>query len=215
MFQWLAYVSSISLLFPLAAAVYGYRRLDNILRLLAWLLIIGGLIEISNIIFSQLGKNNIWLINIYMLVEAFVFCYLLGKWSETKRMFIVSIALFSFYFLFSIYDTFLTGSMYKFSGEDKIMKGIILIFLSCYFLIRLSTNENIILMSDYRFWIASAILVYSAVTLIVFGTSNFVLSGNKYASYYCWVIHSITDIISNFMIATGFVWYYRKRNLSS
>ncbi len=212
MIRWLAYISSLSSLIPVLSAAYQYNHLSKPLKLLAQLLVFGALVEGVNFILSHYKQNNLWLFNLYSITEGFVFCYLMGRWSDSKRMFIVSISLFFLYLLYWLYSTFIGGSLFGFNSHEKTIKGLMLIFLSGSLLIRISMDESIIMLSDYRFWITSAILIYFSVTLIVFSTATFGFEDHHRAMNYSWVIHSVINIISNLLFAYGFVWHYRKMN---
>jgi hypothetical protein len=212
MFQWLIYCSSLSLLIPLFTSIAKYKRLNNELKFLTWLFIFGAIVELTIYISRGYKFHNIWIFNIFALVEAFVLFYIIGKWFNSSRMFKAAIFLFALYGLYWFYTTFITSSIFDFNSKEKTVKGILLIFLSGFLLFRLAENEEIKLISDYRLWITFAILFYFSLTLIVFTTANFLLTDHTKAMQYSWAIHSVTNIISNLLFAFGYLCYYRKTN---
>jgi hypothetical protein len=214
MFQSLNYVSALSALVPLVASLYKYRTLNSLLKGVSLFFVFAAVVELAGDILAQQKINNLWLINIYSLIEGFIFCYVIMKWSESRSFFLTGAILFSVYFLFWWYSGFISGTIFNLNGEEKTVKAFMLLFLSGYFLIRLSTNENVIMMEDYRFWISCALMLYFSVTIIVFCTETFLVNGYN-VSYYSWIIHSVTNIISNLLFAFGFIWYYRKVSFST
>src|SRR5438128_703090 len=93
------------------ASLYGYRRLNEELKILSWFFILASGVEAVVFITASQRLNNLWLINIYTLIEGFIFCYVIGKLSESKKIFTVAMCLFSFYLISWVYITYIAGSI--------------------------------------------------------------------------------------------------------
>jgi len=212
MILWLEYLSSLSILLPALIALYRYRLLDSEMKIFALFLLLGSCVEACDIILAHYAMNNIWLFNLFSVLEGFVICYVIGKWFESPKMFRVSMVLFTVYFCYWIYTAMMTISLMEFNNYEKTVKGLIFIFLSAILLVRLSRDESIMIQRDYRFWIAAAVLVYFSATLIVFSTANVFLQDHHRAMEYSWLIHSVVNIAGNILLASGFIWYYRRMN---
>jgi hypothetical protein len=212
--NWLDYLSSFSILFPLAAALYGFRRLNFEMKLLGYFFILSAFVDVTLLITASFHANNLWLLNIFMLIEAAVYLFICARWLHSEKLFRSVMVLFVLYFLFWIYTTFVSGSFTEFNDKEKTLKGILLVLISGYLLIRISQEETIYLTRDYRFWVLSGILLYFLIGVIVFTTANYVLENHVKAMYYSWSIHSVINIISNLLFAYGFLCYYRKMSLS-
>lgn len=212
MHQWLDYISTISVLIPLLASIYRYKRLNTELKLLSWLFIFASIVELINFISVRNHISNFWIVNIYSLIEGFVIFYIISKWINVQNMLKVTLILFVIYCLYWLYTTFFISSIFDFNSKEKTVKGLMLIFLSGYLLIRLSIDEKIVLYKDYRFWISCDVMIYFSITLIVFSTATVFLEDNHRAAYYSWMIHSIINTISNLIFAYSYTWYYRKTN---
>jgi hypothetical protein len=210
----LDYISAFSVLFPLAAALYKFRQLNTGLKILGVFFIFSAAVEAMMIILSGYGVKNVWLANVFALLEAAVYFYLCGRWFNLVEMFKAVMWLFIMYFIYWLLTTFFAGSFLEFNDKEKVLKGIFLIGISGYLLIRISAEDSIMLVKDYRFWILSAILIYFSISEVVFATANFILDNNHPAMEYVWAIHSMINIISNLLFAYGFVCYYRKVNFS-
>ena len=180
------------------------------MKLLAWLFVFGTVVESFNFIEFSQHRNNLWIVNIYTLLEGVVYFNLCARWMYSPRLFRLGMQLFIIYVLYWIFTTFISGSFLQFNSNEKVLKGIFLIGLSGYALIHLSREDAIMLTEDYRFWILSGILIYFSITEVVFATSNFILDKNEPALRTIWAIHSVINILSNLLFAIGFVCNYRR-----
>jgi hypothetical protein len=209
----LPYFSAFSIIFPLAVSLYCYKFLSAELKIVCWLFIFAALIEIFNVIVLTTHTNNLRIVNVYVLAEGAVYFYVIARWFESAKMFRLTIALFGVYFIVWIYTTFISGSFSDLNNKEKTLKGILLIILSGYLLIRISTEDSTMMTRDYRFWILSAILIYFSITEVVLATANFILE-NEPVIRYAWTFHSVINIIANFLFAIGFACTYRKSKFS-
>ena len=184
------------------------------MKILGVFFIFSTTIEFTLIILSEYGIKDIWLINVFAMLEGLVYFYVCGKWFQSEQMFRRVMFLFVIYFIYWLYTTFITGNFIEFNDKEKILKGILLIIVSGYLLIHISKEDSIMLAKDYRFWILSAILIYFSTSEVVFATANFVLE-NRPAIQYAWAIHSVINIFSNLLFAIGFACSYRKMSFST
>ncbi len=208
-------LSAGSILIPAVISIAKFKKLNFELRVFALFFSFATAIEIASTVMSQCRMNNLWLINVYVLIEGFVLCYLIGKWFETKKLFALSMVIFVVYFIVWCYTTFLVRSIFLFNSKEMSVKSMMMIFLSGYLLIKVSLKDDEPLFQNFKLWMASAMLIYFSVTLIVFSTADFMLDDKYEAMHYSWTIHSIINIIANLLFAYGFVCYYKKTNSSS
>jgi hypothetical protein len=211
---WLGILSSLSILFPFAAALYGFRLLNKELKLLAGLFIFSTAVEITSFITSYYRVNNLWLLNSYNLIEGFVFFYICARWFQSATVFKVLMTIFGLYVLYWMYSTVVASTIFDFNDKEKTLKGILLILTSGYLMLQFSKEETIVLTQDYRFWIIASILIYFSAGVAIFSTANYILEDNVKAMYYSWNAHSVINIICNLLYAYGFTWYYQKVNSS-
>jgi hypothetical protein len=209
----LDYLSTLSILIPLGASLYKYRLLTAELKVLSWLFIFASTVEVINFIQFRSGINNLWIINIYVLVEGAIYLYVIGRWFDSVKLFRLTMALFAAYFIVWACTVFVSHGFFELNNQEKTLKGILLIILSGYLLIRISMEDSITMTQDFRFWILSAMLIYFSLTEVIFATASFVLE-NQPAVHYAWAFHSIINIISNLLFAIGFACSYRKMNFS-
>lgn len=209
--EWLDYISAVSILMPFIISISQFSRLNTELKFLAYFFSFATAIEIIAFTMSIYRLNNLWLMNIYTLIEGVVFFWLLGKWFESKTMFVVIITLLALYVGYWCYTTFLQEGILIFNSKEMTVKAIFLIFLSGYLLIKLSMKDEINLLNNYIFWISAGILIYFLVSLVVFSSADFMITDKFSAMHYTWTIHSIINILANLLFFYAFLCY-RKNN---
>jgi hypothetical protein len=208
--NWLGYISSLSILFPFAAALYRFPLLNKELKIMGWLFIVSTVIEIVSFATSYYRVNNLWLINSYNIIEGFIFFYICGRWFQSQKIFRAVMILFAVYAGFWFYTTFISAGFFEFNEKEKTLKGILLILITGSLLLRISKEDTVFISQDYRFWFVAAILIYFSVGVVIFSTANLILEDNIKAMYYSWNVHSVINIICNLLFAYGFTWYYQK-----
>ena len=212
--RWLDFISSLSIFFPLVIAVLNFRILNNELKVFAIFLCFAGAVEIITYVMSLYRMNNLWMMNIYALLEGVVFIWLIGKWLGSKKMNVITNGLLVIYIAYWCYTTFLPGDLMAFNSDELSIKAIILIILSGYLLVRLGLKEEVKLTGDFIFWISAGILIYFLISLVVFSSANIILDDSHRAMYFTWTIHSIINILVNLLFFYAFICY-RKTNLYS
>lgn len=212
---WLDYFSSASVLLPLIISIIYYKRLNKELKVLSVFFFFVAVVEIITTVMSVCRINNLWVMNIFTLIEGGVLILLIGKWYESKKMFLVAVTYLSIYVAYWCYTTFLIDGIFVFNTKEMSIKAIILIFLSGYLLIKISMADEIQLLSNYLFWICSGILIYFLVSLVVFSSADFILDDKYRAMRYTWTIHSIINIIANLLYFYAFICYRKTNSYSS
>ncbi len=202
-------ISSFSVYIPFIAGLFLIKKLDKVMLVLVFQLGIATFTELLNMIFTSLVFSNLWIINIYTLIEALSLFYILRQWQQKRWMKETAVVLFLIYFVSWIYFTFIFGTIFEFNGNEKAVKAVFLIFLSIYPMIGFSMDDKLPVYQNYKFWICSAILLYYSVSVVLFGTANLAID-NTIAGEFIWIIHSFINIISNLIFAYGFLWYSRK-----
>jgi hypothetical protein len=212
--NWLDYASSLSILIPALTAILVFGRLNAEMRILALLFIFAAFIEGLNFLSAANSINNVWLINIYSLIEGSILIFILSSWNKyrlLKQAFNLALII---YVLFWIVTTLIINNIFHFNEVEKTAKGILLILISGIILMQNTRTESVKLFRSFVFWITSAILIYFSLTLIIFTTAIHLLNGNHEAMEYSWQIHSVVNILTNIFFANGLRWYYLRKNMS-
>jgi hypothetical protein len=77
------------------------------------------------------------------------------------------------------------------------------IFVSAWLLVDLERRRRIVLSRDFRFWVASGLLIYAT------GSLTYFLFFDKVVSYVLWGIHAFIDMIANVFYAFGMICQVR------
>lgn len=171
---------------------------------------ISAAVEIASALLSMKGINNLWMGNIFFLVECFFLGIIIWQWLESKKL-----RIFIFVFLVTflpvwVFTTFFVLDFYKFNNYARAIESIVFVFLACFLLIAVSTDASQAIYKNPKFWFGSGLLIYFSVNLVVFGTVNYILLNREHLMDNTWVIHSVTNIFANLLFATGFLCIKRK-----
>jgi hypothetical protein len=74
------FISDLSSLIPVVAGFYFYKRLKKDRRILLYLLLYAGWVEMSNAWMASRAIYNLWQINIYTLVEFTCLLFVFNLW---------------------------------------------------------------------------------------------------------------------------------------
>lgn len=207
-------LSSASILFPVIFGIYAFNRLDRLsYRALFFFFLFGFMTEVvANTLAHNNLSNNLWIYGIYDLVEGVFWIWLLDLWMEHRHKFVLyPVALI--YILIWCYTSFITYSLFEFNTIVAGVKSIILIPLSCFFLLQLTKNATTLLTRLPEFWFATAILFYFASTSVIKATAFFVIDGKALMAV-TWYMHSFFNIITNFIFAKAFLCIPRRMTSS-
>lgn len=191
-------------LIPISIAVYNFKYLDISMKLiLAYLTISFAIDQVTWFYFISM-RNNMPIINCFVLLEPMIFIYILYHWElvkpeNIKHSYILMLLVLAFWMnqAFFSYDS--NGAMGIY-GPMLIFSTFIGGFnsvLSSTRLLRLVSRVNN-LKVNYRFWTISGIFFYCTCTLIVVSTNYLVPKS-------AWILFNITNIIYYLILANAFI----------
>lgn len=151
--------------------------------------------------------SNLWVINIYFLIEALLAFYLfylvfqqMNRWRNIALLAMLVITL-----SWLIRNVYL-GKFYSFDSTTNGIETIIIILFSIVFLyfqlIRPQTN---FIYSTPAFWIISAILVYKAGTFFLFLYFNTLEKYERETFANLYIINSFFQVLKNILIMVAFL----------
>lgn len=203
-------VSGFSILFPLAVGSVKLKSLGKDYTSLFVLICISFIVEIISGILSINVHNNLWLGNIFGLIECFFWSFIIRQWLESKRIRAFIFSFLAVFLIFWTYTTFFVLDFYTFNNYARTIESVAFVFLSCFLLIAVSTDTTQVIFKNPKFWFGAALLIYFSVNLIVFGTVNYISSNHKLLMDNTWTIHSVTNIFTNLLFAIGFLCIRQK-----
>ena len=163
--------------------------------------------------------SNQWLINIYILIEAYLIFYLFFILLNTSRVWKLAIIAGSLILTTNwVYFNFIQNGFYMLDDFNNGLATLFVIIYSIvFFFSQLKNTNNLFIYATPSFWIVSAILIYKAGTLFLFLYFN-TLQQPEQANYY--FINTIFNILKNILLAIGFILqpktiYSRQSRLTS
>ncbi len=152
---------------------------------------------------SLMKLNNSLVGNIFYITEGVIllgFYYLVfGE----KEFFIPSIIIGIAYVIYGIYTTTVDPGPWVYNANFRAGESLMIQALSAYALIRISKEEDVHLFSHPGFWISSGFFIYFSVNIVVFVSASFLVEGNVRLTQHTWFIHSIVNLIANFIFTFG------------
>lgn len=206
MFNWYSLISFI-ILIPAVIAIIRFASMDKVFRPLAYNLWIGVVTEITAYIFMITIKNNLYVYNVFMLLDFLTFIWLFKNWgafariSKEKKITFLSIIL-----LVWVYDNFYLHHL----GANNI------IFRICYSMILLliaidQLNNVVIKNGGYLkvnpyIYICIGLIFYYAYSIFIglFNSSLF----QPTAQLWKWntLIYVTINVITNLLFAISLLW---------
>lgn len=198
-----------SVLVPLTTGLLLFRRLNADLRLLLLLFAIATVVEGYAFYQVMNTRNAYWLYHIYMPVEYVVIVTVFSSWQQkdlAKRLFRLSIPFFA---VLCLWDILGGGDLNDLNALTASIAYMLYVGISAYTLVNLDYQNIRSTLSDYRFWIGTALLVYSAGGLAYFSFHDTIV-----ADYLIqiWIIHGVLNILAYLMYSVGFVCQGRSWN---
>jgi len=204
------FISAVTILLPVVAGLFKIKSFNNDFRWLFVFFLFSMVIEFVAHSLKQRGINNLWLGNIYFLVECFVLSIIIARWLKSKRLRIFIAVFLAAYLVVWIFTTFFVLDFYIFNNYARTVESFVFVFLSCFVLMTVSTDTSQVIFQNPKFWFGSALLIYFSVNLIVFGTVNYISSNHGHLMDNTWMIHSVTNIFANLLFAIGFLCIRRE-----
>jgi len=208
-YQLVTDISVWSVALPVAAGVGLVNRERWSVKLLVLFFAFSLLIELlAWRLGNQLGRSNIWVYNLYLILETPVWLVVLGGWSTTlklKKFLLCLAALFLMVWLTWIF----VGGWNVLSSEIGVARGLVLCVVAGMVLLRESQRVAIDLFRNLKFWIASGVVLYFCLNTVLFSLWTIILNSTESQIARMWVIHSVVNIFANVLYTIGLLCSYR------
>ena len=200
----MAYFSAASFLVPASVSLFFWKKLNVPLKILSVFFCFSVIHEIVTFVLGFMHMHNQFLSNFYQLVEFSCFIYLYFRWSQNSKlkdaMQYVGLAYLIFWLINKTYYEDAT----VFNDIIATVALFILLVTSIIVLRNVLQNTSIPLTDQTMFWIASGVLLYSSMTIILLTMSNTILEMGM--SYFdaLWHINWVSTIIANLFFTRSF-----------
>jgi hypothetical protein len=203
----IVFVSSV--LIPLITGLLLFRRLSADLRLLLLLFLIVATVEGYTFYLVMQSQNPYWVHHVYAPIEYALITTVLSSWQQrewVKKLFRLSIPPFV---IFCLWDILGGGNLKDLNALTASIAYTLYVGMSAYTLVNLDYENIRSTLGDYRFWIGTGLLVYSAGGLAYFSFHDTIV-----ANYLIqiWIIHGVLNIVAYLLYSVGFVYQARSWN---
>ncbi len=191
-----------SLFVPTSIGTYGYRQLKSEMKLLLALMVITIAVESFTFFLAIDQRNTNWVHHIYLPIEYGLIGLIFSRWQKTtfdKNVILFSIPLFV---IGGVMSVIVFRNLDQLNVFTTSLSCILYAVISSYTLYQLQKDDSGSLYKDYRFWVSSALLLYSAGSLSFFAFAK--LFPN------IWYAHVAVNIVVYFTFAIGFLCHIRR-----
>ena len=192
-----------SLVVPTSIGTYGYRQLKSGMKLLLALMVITIAVDSFGFYLAIDQRNTNWLYHIYLPVEYGLIGLIFSRWQKTtfnKNVILFSIPLFV---IVCVTSVIVFRNLDQLNVFTTSLSCILYAVISSYTLYQLQKDDSGSLYKDYRFWVSSALLLYSA------GALSFFAFGKLFPSPIIWYAHVAVNIVVYITFGAGFLCHIR------
>ncbi len=191
---------------PVAVGMFTYRKQARAMKILFLLIAIIALVE-GYTLYQALHNNDYeWIHFVYMPVEYGLFALIFYYWQDNK--WIKQILLWSI-FAFAIICLANALALHNFSRTNSFVASVacsLYVPITTYTLYNLQKNTSGAILKDPRFWVSSALLLYSAGALSYFAFMELLPDR---LIIIAWYFHGALGILTNLLYAEGFICQFR------
>lgn len=197
----------INLALVLAIVIIGisrYNRLTSDMKLLFFFMVATFIVESFSLYLAYYRGNNNWLHNIFLPIQYVMLVAVFQKWQRNKiirNIFLLSVPVFLIADMVSIIAI---SGFYNMNGVALSLSCVFYAAISSFTLYNLEQNDSGLIYRDYRFWICSGLLIYSA------GNLSFFAFIKLFPSYEIWYIHIVVNIATYILYGIGFLCNIRR-----
>lgn len=192
-------IAAFSAAVPLSTGAYLYRRLNLDMKILLLLFAIVVLVE-GYTFYQTLNKTDYyWIHHIYMPFEYGLIAFVFSCWQKKplmRRALRISVPIF---LLVCLADMISSRNLNNFNDFTAPLACTLYIGISAYTLVNLQKESPDSGLKNYRFWVGTALLIYSAGGLAYFAFFDY------FFSYEIWAIHAALNIIAHILYSIGFI----------
>lgn len=188
---------------PVIAALYNYRRLDPVLKLMALFCLLSIIPDFAGLITTHLKIvfNSLFLIHLFdiMAVIFFTLIYQRAFYKPVFKKMTLIFGIISFAAL--IFNVIFIESIWSYPSVSNTILSVFLIILSLvYFYELLSRQEFTYIEKQGMFWINSGVLFYYAITIFLFMLYMKINYADR-STYY--MMQSVMNIMANLLYSVG------------
>ncbi len=202
-----AWISVFSDFFPVFAALYFYRRLDQVLKIAATFFFVSAMSDglqtaffYTKVFFTGVTTSNP-VIHIYLIISILLLGAIYFKvfFNPILKKLVVALSVITFLIMLAgIF--FIEGIMEYPATSNTILSVVAILFSLTYFYQLLSRQDFVHIEKQPLFWISAGVLFYYSLTIFLFMLYK-KLTLQQMGLYF--MINSITNIFANILFTIG------------
>jgi hypothetical protein len=195
--------SVISGFFPLLAALYNYRKLDPVLKLVAAFCLVSVMLDLIGlaILYLKLMHNTAFLIHFFDLIAVAFFTLIYFRAFYLPVLKKITLILGSISLLIIIINALFIEGIWVYPSVSNTVLSLFLIPLSLTYFYQLLTRQEFVhIEKQGLFWINAGVLFYFSILIFLFMLYNKISIAEKH-NYY--MMQSVTNIIANLLYSVG------------
>lgn len=207
-----AYVSTFSVILPIAGSLINFKSLDSKLRLFSIYLFITLLKESACAYLAIFGQQNLHIYNILSIIEYLIYFYLYYYVFQERKIKTVILLFSAITFLVYILDITYINGLYNFNSLTTTVGGFsVAVIALLYFYQLIKGIEYSNLTKVPMFWISTGVLFYSIGTIILFNYFNKYINLPPGLRSSIWTINSVLNILQNVLFTIGILCKQKNR----
>lgn len=208
----LVYISHVTILLPTILCIVHYRRLGPALQVISHWVFATGVLTIFHVVLAEMGIYNLFLLNIYTVMEFVLLCFYFNRLSANVLPKKHLVRLSVIFTLLALTEYFKLDNPTFLNSWTRLVEAFVILIL-VYRYLRESLKENSLVRShqDPHFWLACGFVIYFVGTLLLFPIFNFLQEGSTSEFHKVWSFHTFSNILLNLFVALS-IWTKWKWN---
>jgi len=177
------------------------------MRILFGLFYIAALVEFAGAFLYLYGLSYFWVQNIFLPIEYSLLVLVLAGWQRNRlvrKTMLYSIIVID---LLCIVNLFILGNLMIFCNQLIALCCILFAIIAAFTLYDLEKHDQGAIYENFRFWVASGLLVFAAGSLTYFALHDIV---KEHYLVTVWQAHIIVNSISLGLYSVGFLCQIRR-----
>ncbi|MGC4036193.1 MAG: hypothetical protein QM764_09540 [Chitinophagaceae bacterium] len=205
-------IGSYSIAIAAIAGIARFREIDPVYRpfvYVCWLALIN---ESISTVTTLVYKNNAVNLNIYVLLECFLFLFQFYKWGEFENRKFGWRVLCAFLLLTWFLDNFILNSFLTINSLFRIVYSFVVVFLAINLINKIMVERRNRLINDARFLICTGIIIFYSYK--AFFETFYLLKLNFSNDFYNYIhlILEAANVLVNFLFAVAIFRIPKQQN---
>jgi hypothetical protein len=200
------------ILLPAAVAAIKFANIPRTFKPLVYLLWVGTATELVAIISASVLHNNLYVYNVYMLIDFFMMVWLFFRWGGLRKMAkTMKYWVGSLYILLWVFDNCILNNLGQENIIFRMVYSISLVLLGIDQLSRIFVKNNGFLGRNPYLYICLAIIFYYTYSTFIPLLTNSSLFGPGPALWqYTMLIYVVVNVATNILYTISLLWMHKR-----